>query len=735
MKNTDYKDVFDMSNEALSMANKFSFDPFAQIQNTIGETIRGMKKVSPILKVKPSAVDSQFIQKNYFIDATQKDKNKQILIDEIKFMKRDGYSFVLEEFFNDTNRNGVFGDSGDVLDFKLLIFATDDGNKIREAYDVVHQKTDEIILFLESDSDLLTGQARLYAKIGANVRKKFFDKEGKLINNSLTDKIQSRKNDIETKVLIELLEKGSIEGSVISFESFFTILKNIFGNMLALNFILGTIMDSVAEKIDFLKVPESFWDSDHKDYFFDKDHLIKNLTISAENIKKLENIFIGTGIAIAGPFASAAPLVMSFLTPKLRPLAQQWITSYNHYITSLIEDLFTKIDNDPIANLLYGEAQKQIAFECGIWNGCIDFISSLFKFISLILKAGASAVEDPALTLETVDNIFDFLSSGEVIETFRKTLTEFCKGFLQDLKEEGTDNINWTKVFYTIGFGIAFVATLFIPIGNVIELLSSLGKFGEIFSILMNGFKETLKIAKTAVSTAAKDLTASLVKSGIRMINEILGIFKNENRLFNFLKNLRKKIIDWIKKNKKHLPLRDENGSLRSRLAKLATKIDDAPEVIKQYERALKLLADDYDLEKEIAAIFTKSGEIIKDITDDLTDSVDLRHYLDELDGAIVTHNHPQGSSLSASDIMVLMEGNIKELRAIATNDGTIFSLKNLGEKLSNEEIVKIIDEVDDIINEITKKQPLPEHILRLFEADEYIRQLQKMRKIEYVKY
>lgn len=626
MKNTDYKDVFDMSNEALSMANKFSFDPFAQIQNTIGETIRGMKKVSPILKVKPSAVDSQFIQKNYFIDATKKDKNKQILIDEIKFMKRDGYSFVLEEFFNDTNRNGVFGDSGDVLDFKLLIFATDDGNKIREAYDVVHQKTDEIILFLESDSDLLTGQARLYAKIGANVRKKFFDKEGKLINNSLTDKIQSRKNDIETKVLIELLEKGSIEGSVISFESFFTIFKNIFGNMLALNFILGTIMDSVAEKIDFLKIPESFWDSDHEDYFFDKDHLVKNLTISDENINRLENIFIGTGITIAGPFAPIAPLIMNFLVPKLKPIAKQWINSYNQFIIELIEKVFKKIEENPFSDYSLTKAQQQIAFECGVWNGIVDFISSIFKFISLILKSPSSIVEDPTLTLETLDNILDFLSSGTVITTFRGKLSEFCTDLIQELYEDSSNDINWTKVFYIIGFGAVFVASFFIPFANIAKALGSIGKFGEMLNIFIKAFEDFFKIVKFPTSSSIKNISQKMIKGGQKTISEFIAIFKSENRLTRFLDNLRKKIIEWFKTRGKNY--KEFRSKIKEKLKKYFNKsklpIYKTTKMVKKYigeetghgwckPNKVKYLNEAERLEYELAVIdgklYTKKGK------------------------------------------------------------------------------------------------------------------------------
>lgn len=627
MKNTEYKNVFDVGEEALSIKNKFSFNKSVQFQNTLGETVRGMRNVSPILQVKPTSVDSQFIQNHYFIDATKKDKDNEILIDEIKFMKRDGYSFVFEEFFEDTNQNGVFGDVGDLLDFKLLIFASEDGNKIREAHNVVQQKADEIILFLESDSDLLTGKARLYAKIGSNIRKKFFDKDGNLTNNALTEKIQSKKNDIETKTLIELLETGTVKGNIISIENFMNTFKNQFLNMLAFNYILGTIIDSAAEKIDFLKVPDNFWDADNPDYFFDKDNLLENLTISGDQITKLENLLIGTGIVFSGPFAPLVPITMKILAPKLRPIAKSWIDSYNQYITKIIEEVFVKIDNNPLSDFLLSEAQKQIAFECGIWNGIVDFISSFFKFIALVLKSPSSAVEDPALTLETLDNIFDFLSGGEVLNTFRTELSQFCKDLVQDLHEQGTDDINWTKVFYIIGFVAMFVATFFIPFANIVKVLGSAGKFGEIFTIFMKTFEDTLKIVKAAVNSSTKNITRFLVKGGQKAIAEFLAFFKSEGRLRKFFDNIRKKIVEWFKKKGKNYE--EFKSKVKEKIKKYLKKtkfpIYKTIKVVKKYigeetghgwcaPKAVKYLDEIERLDYEIAIIdgklYTKNGKL-----------------------------------------------------------------------------------------------------------------------------
>jgi hypothetical protein len=45
------------------------------------------------------------------------------------------------------------------------------------------------------------------------------------------------------------------------------------------------------------------------------------------------------------------------------------------------------------------------------------------------------------------------------------------------------------------------------------------------------------------------------------------------------------------------------------------------------------------------------------------------------LAGAVVTHNHPSGSSLSRADIVEMRKNNIKELRAVGVEDGMTYSM------------------------------------------------------------
>lgn len=108
--------------------------------------------------------------------------------------------------------------------------------------------------------------------------------------------------------------------------------------------------------------------------------------------------------------------------------------------------------------------------------------------------------------------------------------------------------------------------------------------------------------------------------------------------------------------------------------------------------------------------------------------------YLKQLEGAIVTHNHPLGSSLSPGDIISFMRTGMKEIRAVAKTDQSVFSLKNLGERLTGKQIRDIETAVENLLKPYRGK--VDDIILNRMEADAYIRELQKLEnRIEYTHY
>ncbi|WP_294321332.1 hypothetical protein [uncultured Chryseobacterium sp.] len=265
-----------------------------------------------------------------------------------------------------------------------------------------------------------------------------------------------------------------------------------------------------------------------------------------------------------------------------------------------------------------------------------------------------------------------------------------------------------------------------------IAKLASIGKFGKLGIIIadvLEGTGKALGKVTQAVTREAKELAKDIWKA-LTSLMEILK--RGGTKLQELFEKISKEIVDWFLKNKKALSLY-EGGIFRSRLAKaVAMALDDAPKIIKQYEQAF--LGMERLLKKEMATILKENGEVIGAITDDLENSVDLTKYVKHLKNAIVTHNHPLGSSLSLGDIQLFIDNGIQEVRAIAMTDEAVFSLKRIG-NLTAKNIKEVKEAVRLAVEELTKNGTVEEHALKRFKADMYIRELNKTGKIEYLKY
>lgn len=77
--------------------------------------------------------------------------------------------------------------------------------------------------------------------------------------------------------------------------------------------------------------------------------------------------------------------------------------------------------------------------------------------------------------------------------------------------------------------------------------------------------------------------------------------------------------------------------------------------------------------------IFDESG---KQLFEKTSNQVDCVHFdqdeVEKMNGNILTHNHPGGTSFSAADISLMIINNLKEIRAVTL--GGTFILKNINE-------------------------------------------------------
>lgn len=721
MKNTEYKDVFDIGEEALSMENKFSF-PSMQKAFSIGENIRGMNNVSPLATVKLFNQSTEDILKKYYPDGNISTNGNTNIIEDINITVKNKYKFSTYNYYFDNNRNSKYGDEGDLLAFKLLLFVSNDGNKVRECYEIVQPKDDEVILFLESDSGELSKDV-LFGKMSSKVRKQFTDDQGNLKSNLFDNEIMKavlkNTDSVNQEIVEELMNNGYIKESKIK-SGFFSLLRYVMLGVSAPAKALGWVLKKLGEGVDFLKISDNFWDTEIEGYFFKKDKLTEAFTIPTEKIKYLRNLFTDKK---GFDFADLTPKFLDDLIIDQLNMIEKFINNYNNYVKKQIEFFFAP--SDPLVGFVKQNLTENIALLCGIWNGLVDFVASTLKFFGGLLEAPFDISKDFQHTLEMIDNFWDMLDMT-LLENLWEAIKEGTKKIKEYLTSKDSDDLNWVRINYAAGFTISFIGTFFIPIADIAKV-SEVGKMGEILA------KINSEIGKTISQTTkfVKIQTAEAYQKVSKALEDLVLLFKEGGKkLQDFVNNLWKKIADWFLSNKKLLLYEGVGNEIRSTLVKVVDIASDiAPAEILEYEKKIFEFADEY------AGIKKATGEMIEGITTGKRKEVDLTPHSEHLPGSIVTHNHPLGSSLSTGDIRTFLFNQIKELRAIAATDKSVFVLKYVGEPLTTTEIRLLIKEIVKAKNE--KKMfsaTLFDNSLEV--ADLYIEQLMKLKnRVEYIHY
>jgi len=701
------------------------FQDFLKVKNEaqtmqLGETVRGMSNVSPLVAMKFGNQKSEEIKNKYFVDGKATQKGNTNVIEDINITVKNGYNFDTYNYYFDNNHNGKYGDGNDTLAFKLLLFISRDGNKVQECYEVVKPKDDEVILFLESDKDALSRDV-LYGKMAKKVRKQFTDEKGNLKSNLFDNEIMKAVNkyaNINQDVVEELMKNGYIENKSIT-EGFFTYLKYVMMGVSAPAKALGWILNKIGGWVDFLKVSDEFWDTEIEGYYFQKDQIIKALTIPTEKLKILRDIFTDKKGFDLGDLS---PKFLDDIILSQINVMEAFIGRYNSYIKNKVEEIFQTPENPQLQEQTENLTEK-VALLCGIWNGLVDFVASTLKFFGGLLAAPFDISKDFQHTLEMIDNFWDMLDAT-FFENLWSAIKEGVKQIVAYLKSKDSEEFNWVRINYAAGFTLSFIGTFFIPIADIAKI-SEIGKMGEILA------KINEEIGKTISQTAkfVKIQTAEVYQKVSKALESVIELFKTGGqKLRDFVNNLWKKIADWFLKNKKLLLYEGAGKEIRSVLVKVVDIATDlAPVEIKQYEKWI------IDFTDEWAGMITQDGRIIKNITSSKNKAVDLAKYGDDLVGAIVTHNHPSGNSLSTGDIRRFMFHGIKELRAIAKTDESVFVLRNLGEKLKISEI----GEIQKAVVKALKGKNIPIDHNSLEVADLYIKEIMKQLdgRVEYIHY
>lgn len=508
-----------------------------------GETIRGMGNVSPLATMKFYNQSSEHILNKYFPDADYlQQKNSNLILDAIDEAK-NGYDFKRYDFFSDKNRDSKINTDEELI-FKLLLFVSADGNKVKECYEVVKPADDEIILFLETDSDSLSGQ-KLFGRVSEKIRKTYVNTStGKLYSSffdgNIMDTVQKYLSKINKPIIEELFINGHITDKSISVD-FFSGLRYLLLALSAPTKALGWVMNKIGDGIDFLKIPDEFWDTENENYSFNKENIIENLSISTDKLAILKNLFKDKK---GFDLADITPKMLDDIILNQLAVIESFVGKYNSYVKTEIEDIFKRLEL-PGMEIATDSIAQPIALICGVWNGLVDFVSSIIKFIGMLLEAPFDISKDFQQILEMIDNFWDGLRDGSVWKNLKNAVDGGMKDMVEYLKSKNTDDINWVRIYYLSGFTISFAATFFIPVANTAKL-ANLGKAGDILAEIQKSLFQTAKFVK--VQTAEAYQTASKALMNLFELIKVGG-----QKLQNFVRDIWKKIVEWFVKNKESI--------------------------------------------------------------------------------------------------------------------------------------------------------------------------------------
>ena len=565
MKNTEYKDVFDFGEEALSMENKFSALSFPSFKNafTLGENIRGMTNVSPLATVKFFNQTSDDLLTKYYPDSGPVVEGTFAVVQDIgsdpepvitKTVK-DFYYYGVEEVNN--------------FAFRVILFSSTDATKLKESFEVSAPSGREILMFVEDNrSDKVSGTYGAI-KISADVLS-FLNKSGRLEydlynNHEVYTEIKKVIPELDDDQIKSLLQNGYIEDIRVDIAKTYFKLASFFSSGISfVNPSLGILINDalraatsiLLEKaillIEKTKLSENRWqpkppklENGETDESYTYQPLISSgkdgngsvnfseITGLLKNMLKEQNDTVRLVLNIKKDFRKNSQ-------PKgfLELLYNLYLSAYD-----IMYDVITDLDEISDLDILKYGVRAYNALLCGVWNGLVDSVAGLLAMVKMIYD-GIALGEDFAQNIEkylpTLLEQFD-----EAVQAIRNIrFSETAKYIHTKLKQI---NLTFDPVAcsYFIGYAFGFIISLIIEIivgilvsGGVLDIPVIIEKLEEaIFGIFRLGWGFAKGAAKK-VRTFSKFVVKS-VKDLIKGFEELIKFLKGEKGSF-------KKIIDEV---------------------------------------------------------------------------------------------------------------------------------------------------------------------------------------------
>ncbi|WP_397364019.1 ADP-ribosyltransferase [Olleya sp. R77988] len=294
---------------------------------------------------------------------------------------------------------------------------------------------------------------------------------------------------------------------------------------------IGWVLEKIGQAINQLKLPEKVWDAQNQDYIFKKENILNLLIIDTSLIDTIEQGLINDESKIEWN-----DLIPDFASNKIISAIRylkSFIDKYNKFIENAVNDWF----NNPEALFKF---QGKVALLSGLYNGLIDFIASTLQFIGGLAEAPFDVANNFQDFLEVIDNIWESITTidWDVFWTALATFFETVKTKLKDKDGE----FDLVRIAYIIGFAVAFIGTMFIPIAGWVGKVAKIDKLipEELLTAMQKGLSSIKKAGKNAKQSA------------LRTIENLFALFaKGKKAIQEFFAKLANEVAEWFLKNKK----------------------------------------------------------------------------------------------------------------------------------------------------------------------------------------
>lgn len=721
MKNTEYKDVFDFGEEALSMGNKFSAPSLPSFKNafTLGESIRGMTNVSPLATVKFFNQTPDDILTKYYPDSGPVVEGTFAVVQDIgtdpepvitKTVK-DFYYYGVEEVNN--------------FAFRVILFSSTDATKLKESFEVSAPSGREILMFVEDNrSDKVSGTYGAI-KISADVLS-FLNKSGRLEydlynNREVYTEIKKVVPELDDDQIKSLLQKGYIEDIRVGIAKTYFKLASFFSSGLsfinpglgiltneALRAATAILLEKVILLIEKTKLDENRWqpkppklDNGEPDESYSYQPLISTgsdsngsvnfseITGLLKNMLKEQNDTVRLALNIKKDFRKNGQ-------PKgfLELLYNLYLSAYD-----VMYDVIAELEEMADLDILKYGARTCNALVCGVWNGLVDSVAGLFAMVKMIYD-GITLGKDFA------QNIEEYLPAlleqfDEAVQAIRNiSFSDTAKYIHNKLKQI---NLTFDPVAcaYFVGYAYGFIISLIIEIILTVVVTGGTVTIPLIIEKLEEALFGIFRLGWGLVKGAAKAVR-SFARFAVRSIKDLIKGFQE---LVNFLKkggDELKRIIDDLF-SAKRLKANEIPKYITTRAKILSHAEDTVSKLVKTIEANIKNERREY-------GFFHNDGKGFKTLSRFTSNSEDFIYLAEAfgkgkknltltmrktLKNTIFTHNHPNNSSLSAADFIAFIECQLLEIRAVG-KDGVVHSLRlkkgaNIPEKLKKEILKDLI--------------------------------------------